>query len=295
MNILITGGTGFVGSHLAAGLLNTGHNVAVLTRDTKTYSRIRDSRIKLIVQEEVSSFSSHTPIDVLINAAVVYGRSGETASEVLECNVIYPLRVLETMGENKPRYFINIDTFFNKICPSNYLFWYSNSKAFSFIVLKKRCQEAGIGFINIMLEQVYGQMDDHRKFAPFIFRSCVTNVPEIELTPGLQKRDFIHIFDVVDGFACILNHLKKADYSNAGTIEIGTGEAITVREFVQEVHRISASKTKLMFGALKMHKGELMESHADTSFLDSLEWKPKISLEEGISLCLNEWGAGKNG
>lgn len=289
MNVMITGGTGFIGSHIAKAMFEQGTNVWILTRDVSYKSRATvPPASSYVLIDELLHFLTSTHIDVLICGAVAYGRGGESPDDVLQCNVVFHLKILEMMGQIKPRYIINLDTFFNKNGVCNYMFWYSRSKAWGTDALRELCRTESIGFVNLMLEQVYGPTDSDKKFATFVINSLAANVKRIDLTHGLQKRDFIFVEDVAQAVICVVDHIESALFEKAGIIEVGNGEMITIRQFVETVKRLSGAETELCFGAMTMAQSELTESKANIRWLSMSGWSASIGLEEGIQRCLRE-------
>lgn len=69
--------------------------------------------------------------------------------------------------------------------------------------------------------------------------------------------------------------------------EIGCSTPITIKEFIQTIKNLSASKTKLNFGAIPYRKDEIMYSCASIVELENLGWKPQYSIKQGIQKILN--------
>ena len=128
---------------------------------------------------------------------------------------------------------------------------------------------------------MYGEDDDLTKFPTYVINSCARNKLEIKLTKGEQKRDFIYIDDVVEAYSVIFRRLNGFNFG-FNELEIGSGHAITIREFVETVKEITKSNTKLKFGALPYRPDELMFSKAKTDFIISLGWSKRYCLREGI-------------
>ena len=68
--------------------------------------------------------------------------------------------------------------------------------------------------------------------------------------------------------------------------ELGSGESVSIRDFVEEAHSASKSKSRLNFGAYPYRDNEIMVSKADISKLKLLGWTPKNSIKEGVSRML---------
>jgi CDP-paratose synthetase len=284
--ILLTGATGFLGSHLLRAFIAKGWDVTIIKRSFSNTNRICDLIPQLsFVDKDItplaSVFDEKNRFDAVVHAATCYGRDGQSAAEILETNVGFPLELLENSMRCKVSVFINTATFFNS---ASLLYPYLSN----YILSKRQFEDWGkvfsahkkIGFVNLRLHQIYGPGDDSSKFTTWIFESLKKNHPHIELTPGEQKRDFVFIDDVVSAFLHILDtQNKENEYLE---YDIGSGKEISIREFVEKAKEISGAKTKLIFGAKPYRDFELMQSRADIEPLKTTGWAPAISLETGI-------------
>ena len=128
---------------------------------------------------------------------------------------------------------------------------------------------------------MYGPDDQASKFTSQIIKSCLANEPEIKLTLGNQKRDFVYIDDVVAAYEILLENtdLQEELYYE---YHIGSGKAITIREFVETVHQLSHSSSHLDFGALPYRKNEIMNSETSIEQMMLLGWRCQTKLADGI-------------
>jgi nucleoside-diphosphate-sugar epimerase len=202
--------------------------------------------------------------------------------------VLLPLRLAELGMQRGVRCFINTDSFFNKGGHSySNLLNYSLSKKSLLIWLDKLAGELGI--LNVVLEHLYGPGDSPSKFVEHVVRQVgVEHVPHIALTHGHQRRDFVFLEDVVAAY------LKLVDYGRAQefrfeTFELGTGQSMQVRDFVDQIKSLSSSPTKLGFGDIAYRSDEIMSSHADISRLERLGWRPAVGAAEGIRRILDNY------
>lgn len=283
--VLLTGATGYLGSYLAKAFVKAGHKVVVLARKTSNLSRI----ISIVPSLQVFNtedglevpFRSLGHVHAVVHAATCYGRDGETPLEVFEANTVFPLRLLEAATNFGADSFFNTDTVLNE-----YISTYALSKH-QFAEWGRNFANAGaLKFINIHLEHLYGPGDDAGKFTTHVIRSCLNNVPEIKLTAGEQKRDFVHVDDVVRAYSCLLDNTSELGLGYH-KFSIGSGQAVSVREFVNKVHRLTNSRSKLLFGALPYRKNEVMQSQADTSRLEESGWCCQMSLEQGLQQTID--------
>jgi len=279
--IVLTGVTGFLGSHLATSLVARGCEVFGLKRRSSSLQRIMGilPKIRLVDVEDANFdelFRDHGKVDAIIHTATSYGRNNESVTEIFAANTEFPLRLLDAGSRAGVHAFMNTDTILDK---------YLNLYAFSknqllewgrFFALQKK-----ITFWNLRLEHFYGAGDDATKFTANIVNSCLSNSPEIRLTLGEQRRDFIYIDDVVSAYLVLLDHIGNAPPA-LREFDIGSGSSISIRDFVETVKRLTGSSTHLNFGALPYRDGEVMHSVANVESLLELGWQCRHSIEAGL-------------
>jgi CDP-paratose synthetase len=287
MKILLTGATGFLGSHLARGLVENNHTVIALKRRTSDVSRLSDLEKALTffdVEDGLDHlFESCPDIDLVIHAATSYGNQGELLSEVLMTNVILPMRIMELALMRKKCVFINTDTFFCKTSEEYpHLNDYVTSKKMFYQLAVKFAKAHQCFFVNVRLEHVFGPGDSLLKFTSSIIREMLDDVPEIKLTSGEQLRDFVYVDDVVNAYIKIISSVGVMEGVGVKCFEVGSGVAQPVKDFVTTAHRIMGSKSNLLFGALPYRENEIMCSKANLEALAGLGWRKNVSLEEGL-------------
>ena len=277
MTILLTGATGFLGSHLLKALVNKGYEVVVLKRSTSNMWRLKgfENTFKSydIDQVPLRKAFEEQYIDTIIHTACVYGRKGESIQKILETNLMFGIELLNT------------GTFFNT---GTLLYKYLNYYALSKKQFEEWLQLASdkIQVVNLKLEHMFGEQDGNDKFTSWILNELQQEKNIIPLTAGTQKRDFIYIDDVVSAYLTCLEQAPQLKAFN--DIEVGTGVLTPVKTFVTLVKNTleklkgSPIETQLNFGALPYREGEIMEPQVDNSRLCSLGWQPKRSLEENI-------------
>ena len=277
MTILLTGATGFLGSHLLKALVNKGYKVVVLKHSTSDMWRLKGFEHTFksydIDQVPLRKAFEEQYIDTIIHTACVYGRKGESMQQILETNLMFGIELLNT------------GTFFNT---GTLLYKYLNYYALSKKQFEEWLQLASdkIQVVNLKLEHMFGEQDGNEKFTTWILNELKEEKTTIPLTAGLQKRDFIYIDDVVSAYLTCLEQAPQLKVFN--DIEVGTGVLTPVKTFVTlikstlEKLKGSPIETQLNFGALPYREGEIMEPQVDNSVLCSLGWQPKRSLEENI-------------
>jgi CDP-paratose synthetase len=287
-NILLTGATGFLGSHLLEALLAKEYKVIILKRSTSNTWRVSHllgqvSSYDIDKQPLELAFEQQN-IDVVIHTAGQYGRDGCSISKIIEANVIFGVNLVDACLRHNVKTFINTDTM---LLP--YLNNYSLSKK-QFVEWLKQHSDR-IQVVNLRLDHMYGVKDDDNKFVAWILSQLKENTPEIKLTKGEQKRDFIYIGDVVSAFMITLD--KRRDLPQFSELDVGTGRLVSVRKFVERVafhYKKSNPKlqTKLLFGAVPYRKDEAMSVDVNTTGLNKIGWQSKVKLDEGLNKIIKE-------
>lgn len=286
--ILITGATGFLGSHLAEKFLDE-HKVIILKRSFSDIWRIKHSERNLYYYDidkiPLEKVFQENKIDIVVHTATLYGRKNEEISQIVESNLTFPLKIFELALKYKIDAFINTDTFFNP--DYKFLVKYSLSKKqfLEWLIIFSE----NIKVINIKLGHIFGEKDNTDKFIPWIITELIKVSNEIKLTAGEQKRDFIYIEDVKDFYSILINSLDKFD-TGFHEYELGTGKAVKIKDFVLKLKKLTGNvQTYLNFGAVPYRENEIMFSKANISkIIKDFNWQPKYSLEEGLKKTI-EW------
>jgi nucleoside-diphosphate-sugar epimerase len=288
MTILLTGATGFLGSYLLKSFIKNGHKVIALKRSTSNTYRIEEYLNQIILYDidktELSDIFENHKIDIVINTVTNYGRKDTKISSIVDTNLILSLKLLEESVNNNVKAFINTDTLLERNINA-----YALSKA-QLVDWMQFLSTHNSKMINVRIEHMYGTLDDENKFIYWLINQLKQNVENIDLTSGVQKRDFIYIDDIVSGYETMIKNIDR--FSNYEEFELGSGNSIEVKEFVKQiVKELNVNRTittKLNFGTVAYRANENMNMEANIVKLQNLGWKPKVSIEDGIKKILEK-------
>lgn len=287
MRILLTGPGGFLGSALARHWAGRGHTLSFLARPTSRLERLKGlvpaaAVLRARTPEEVVAAVQDAAPEAVVHTACSYGRTGESPLEVMDANLVLGVAVLQALlngtREAAPATFLNTGTV---LTPEISLYALSKTQFSTWGAALATQAPDRLRFIDIRLQQMYGPGDDRTKFTTHVIEACRRNEPRLALTAGEQRRDFIHVDDVVNAYDRILEH--RDEFAASDAIDVGSGDAITLRGFVELVQRITGANTELDFGAVPYRSNEAMLCVADTTRLRALGWRPEISLAAGLT------------
>lgn len=297
MKILLTGGAGFIGSHLAEAFLNQKHMVAIvdnLSHPVKNFQKILNktkfykadikdfSTLKKIFQKEKPDIINHHSAESSISASGI---------SVFENNVLGTLNLLESAKEFKIKKFIfassaavygkqqllpikenvSLNPFSNygisKLTAEYYLQLYQ--KYFSVIIFR--------------YGNVYGPRQDSTSeggVVSIFSQKILNNKPCQIYGDGKQIRDFIFVEDIVK------TNLKCLKLNHGGIFNISTGKQKTILELFELLKKISRQKAVYQF--VKQRKGEIRKSLLDNSQAKTtLNWQAAYTLEQGLKITFN--------
>jgi nucleoside-diphosphate-sugar epimerase len=288
--ILLTGATGFLGSHLLESFVSQGYDVAVLKRSTSDLWRISHLLEKVIAYDtdkiKVKVIFEEFKPEIIVHTACSYGRTNESIIDIINSNLIFGLELLEASTKTKVKTFINADS----LLPRN-INDYSLSKAqFTDWLYIKSTQ---IQVVNFKIEHMYGVKDDNKKFIPWLIDKMIYEDEIINLTSGIQKRDFIYITDIVNAFNSVID--ESSALASWNEFDIGTNTFTEVKEFVLTIAGLLEKKCnkaiiqRLNFGSIPYRKEEIMMPQLDNRNLIALGWKHKVNIKEGVEKILNQY------
>lgn len=300
MNILVTGGAGFIGSHVARALVDSkeGHNVTVV--DDLSYGHeeyvpegatfIRKSITDPTIEETVKNGK----FDLIYHFAAQKNVRASINDPVFDAeqNIIGLLRIMEAarkygtqsvvfMSSGGAVYGEQLNRPTPETTPALPISPYAISKATGEQYLSYYANAYGMTCVSLRLANVYGPHQDPKGEAGVIaiFISALLEGKQLTVFgDGEQNRDYIYVADVVSACLAVKEHL---DEDISGEYNIGTGIETTVNELV------AVSAKTLNIEADVKHDdpipGEVRNSSIDSSlFSKRFDWKPETSLEQGI-------------
>jgi len=297
MNILVTGGAGFIGKHLVKFLIENKNNVSILDNfsnsDKKWISKFKKYQIKIFEgdirnDEDILKATKDQDLVIHLAAKISVEESIKNPSETFEINVKGTEKILEVCkknnvkkiivassaavyGEGNEKYKITEQTKLNAISP------YGESKIEMEKEIIKFCSNNQINYVILRFFNIYG-LDQSMEYAGVITK-FLEKIEKSEnliiFGDGMQTRDFVAIEDII-------NSIHNAmEYTENGIFNIASGEKITIKELAELM--ILLSNKTLDIEYVKAKKGDIKYSEADIQLAKNyLNYFSKIELKDGI-------------
>lgn len=299
--VLITGISGFIGSHLARRLVGEGAEVHGLVRNSSNLWRIKDLKNQVHFHyADLTDFKLVKKVVLSIKAQKVFHlaayvdvtRSFEVMDEMVDVNIKGSLNLLKALDGTGYDCFINTGTSeeygdnpvpFRESQIPNPVSPYSVSKVATTMLCQMLHKTRGLSIITLRPFLTYGPRQESNMLIPSLIKRVLKS-EVFEMTEGEQTREFNYVDDIVDGFI-------KASITPGAIgeiINIGNGLEYRIRDVVEMVVKLLNSPAKLRFGALSYRPGETWHFYCDnTKAMEILGWKPRVNLEDGLKKTID--------
>ena len=290
--ILITGATGFIGTHLIPQLIKNHKIVGISKNKVKSSKNFISSNIDL-TNKNLKIKNEYTDIiHMAAHSDVTYCNLNPT--KCYDLNVKSTQKMLE-IARKKDSNFIFLSSSHvyanpikqpileNSICtPSTH---YASSKRMSEILCETYANTYGLNIQVARLFSVYGPKSPKSNLIFNIINQIINN-SKIILGNTYPKRDFIFISDVIMGLTKILNSKKKGFQ----VYNLGSGKSVSVENIVKNCLTISNKKLKTISSKEKRRKNEIINIQANISKMEKeFNWKAEISLKKGLEITYNHY------
>lgn len=299
--ILVTGGNGFIGSHLIKRLVEYGAYVSVLTRENSDLWRLKDSiqylnilKLDLCDKDKLSSsIRDLRPEYVFHMAAYGVDHRNNDYTEAINNNIIGTINLIESLSGLSCKKIINAGSGMEYGCCENLITEhtslkpnsvYGSSKSAATLIAHQIAQEMGISIITLRPFGIFGEYENRNRLFSHIILSALNGI-DIRLTASEQYRDYTYVGNIVDGFLMTaLNENLKNEIFN-----IGSGKSYQLKYYIELLLNCLGTVRKPLFGAIPYRADDLCKSDPDISKIKRLSgWEPEISLEYGIQKMV-EW------
>jgi len=299
MRVLVTGGTGFIGSHLVRRLVSEGAEVHVLARPSSSLWRIEDVVSKVTVwRAELADEPALTACVTGCAPEVVYHLAGDTSgrrwtedlAELERCigaNLLGTLHLLRALRQRPPVCVVRAGGLseygdapvpFEEEQRERPVSAYGASQAATSMFVSALSTQLCFPVITLRFAAVYGPRRDESFFLPSVVVRCLEG-KDFEMTSGDQMWDMVYIDDAVDA----LLKAAGAGLRESQTINIGGGAWCTLREIAERVAEKTGGRSRILAGALAVQGGDIRQLYCRIDRAkDLLGWQPVTDLDTGL-------------
>ncbi len=300
MKVLVTGGAGFIGSHIVDAYIEAGHEVVVLDdlstgKESNLNRHAKFCKVDIRSEEILRLFSAERPDIVNHHAAQVNVRLSTTNPiDDANTNVIGTINVLEAARLSGTRHILFSSSGGAVYGDPNYLpcdelhpiqplsqYGVSKYTAEQYILAYHR--QFGINYTILRYANVYGPRQDPNGEAGVVaifIGSLLGGSKPTVFGSGDQERDFIFVGD------CVRANLLAQEKEIVGTFNVGTGTRTSINDLYRELQGVTGFWEDPVY--TQAIPGEVFKTRLDVSTIDrEMGWRPNISLQDGLALTVD--------
>jgi UDP-glucuronate decarboxylase len=296
--VLVTGGAGFLGSHLVDRLLSDGHNVICLdnffTGSLENLSHLKDQERFESLNHDITE-PLHLDVDFIYNLACPASPVHYQADAVrtLKTSVLGAINMLDLAKQNHARIFQastsevygdpeihpQPETYWGHVNPHGIRSCYDEGKRCAETLFFDYHRQFDLEIKVARIFNTYGPRM-HPKDGRVVSNFIVQALRGEDLTiygDGKQTRSFCYVDDLIDGFV----KLMGSDASVLGPINLGNPHEFTMLELAEKVLQLTGSSSKLV--RMPLPQDDPKQRCPDIALAKAtLNWEPKVQLEEGL-------------
>ena len=299
MNIVITGGSGFVGSYLCEKLINDGHKIIVidnlLTGSTENINNLLDNENFSFIEHDVQDhIEIEDKVDYVLHFASAASPKAYTEHPVntLKAGSVGTINTLGLAKKHSAEYLLasTSEVYGDPlISPQNEEYWgnvnpngersmYDEAKRFAEAAVATYSRSYGLKTKIVRIFNTYGprmQLNDGRVVTNFIVQA-LRNENITIYGDGTQTRSFSYVEDTVAGIISLMN---STEYD---VFNIGNPNEMTVGQLAEKIIQLTDSTSEIKY--LELPNDDPKQRKPDiTKAKTKLNWEPKVDLEEGLT------------
>jgi len=301
--ILVTGGAGFIGSHLCEKLLNEGNEVICVdnffTGSKQNIIHLLDNPYFEIVRHDIT-FPLYIEVDEIYNLAcpaspVYYSFDPVQTTKTSVMGAINMLglakrlkiKILQASTSEvygNPEIHPQPESYWGNVNPIGPRACYDEGKRCAETLFFDYYRQLKIKIKVIRIFNTYGpkmQPDDGRVISNFIVRT-LKNKDITIYGDGSQTRSFCYVDDLVDGIIKMMNSRENF----VGPLNLGNPAEFTILELAKKIIKLTDSKSNIIYKPLPEDDPKRRKPNIELAKKE-LKWKPKIQLDEGLKKTIN--------
>jgi len=300
-NILVTGGAGFIGSHITKRLVDLGANVSVIVKYKSVIDCVRLSSIWdsiSVVEADLRNIDSlcqlkNQSFDVIFHLSA-YNHVGDSflhVNEALMSNAVATANILEILQDYGMFIYVSSSEVYGYQKPAPFkedflpmpISPYAIGKYAGELYSSMKRHQSSQPIVCVRPFNTFGPYQSDRAIIPELIIKCLRNM-SIETTEGRQTREFNYVDNIIDALLLVAEVGPPLDK----VINIGSNKEIAISELVKKIHEFTESKSDLRIGALPYRPTEIWNMCADNTRVEQvLGWKPRVSFDEGLRYTID--------
>jgi len=287
---LITGATGFIGTHLAARLVARGATVVAVVRPT-TDTRLLPEGVRPVLHDGTTAALAdvvrRAKPDVTFHLAArfVAQHGPDDIAGLIDDNVLFSAQLFDALAGAGCRRLVNVGTGWQHQAgaPARPVNLYAATKQAVQDLLAYFTTASTLRAVTLKLLDTYGPGDRRQKLFTVLHRASETGVP-LQMSPGEQLLDLVHVDDVVDALLVAAQRAGSNDADSSESFAVPAARRYTLREVVELYSSVTGRPVDVVWGGRPYRDREVMVPWTG----DPLPgWRPAVPLADGLRSLAN--------
>ena len=275
-NILVTGGSGFIGSHVVDTLIKKKYNVTVF--DLAPPKRKDVKFIKGSILDESLIRSALKNINFVFHLAAVsdINKVKNIPVKTIETNVLGTTCLLETLRKTSIKRFIFASSVYSYGTAGNL---YTTSKTASELIIKNYRLLFGLQFTILRYTTAYGSRSREVDAISIFVERALKNLDLFIFGDGQQKRNYLHVEDLASGSMIALKEKTKNKI-----ITLASEKNIKIIDLAKTIIKLTKSKSKIVFDKKNKRFDDFTSNYSynKKKEKDLINWQPKYDIKSGL-------------
>jgi len=286
---LVTGATGFVGSHLVRRLVRDGWRVHVIVRPTSSLAHLNESTVDITVHRHDGTTEGMLAIIQKAQPEIVFHLASLFISEhqpkdvapLIQSNLLFGTQLLEAMKQSGITCLVNTGTSWQHYHGETYnpVNLYAATKQAFDDMLRFYLETSELRVVTLKLFDTYGPDDSRPKLIPLLMKMARSG-ETLAMSAGEQLIDLVYIDDVVDAYVLAGLALFKEKENIREEYVVSSGRPLSLQELVRVYEAATGERLSIQWGGRAYRAREVMIPWQFGSLLPG--WSPKISFDQGL-------------
>jgi len=292
LRAIVTGASGFIGSHLIEHLHRAGWQVAVISRNSSAQKLQGHSAISAVYSysgqtSEVNDALEHFRPDVVFHLSSLFLAQHDSAQvePLVSSNILFGAQLLDAMRLAGVTALVNAGTAWQNFTSDVYdpvNLYAATKQAFEDIALYY-VRTSGLRAITLRLFDSYGPGDTRRKLLALLL-DALKNGQELGMSPGEQLLDLVYIDDICSAFLWAADLIRSQLSPGAAVYAVSSDDRRTLREVVEALAQVAGRKVPVLFNVRPYREREVMVPWSGPQLPG---WSAKVNLAEGFRRLLD--------